>query len=293
MIYLALASCLWAFSFGLIKRDMGGLDPVLLAVARLGLAALAFLPWVRGGWRAGKGRALWLLLLGGVQFGLMYAAYLAAFQHLPAHQVALFTIFTPLYVALLNDALEGRFRPVNLGAALLAVGGAGILALGRDGQWRPAMAGFLLVQASNLCFAAGQVGYRRLMRDTRADAGATAWMYLGALAATLALAVARPWPGFQLSLRQTGVLLYLGLIPSALGFYLWNRGARLARAGTLAVMNNFKIPLAVVAALLCFGEKAEPGRLAVAWVAMSVAVMLTERRIPGAKSGASSGAAAS
>jgi drug/metabolite transporter (DMT)-like permease len=57
-------------------------------------------------------------------------------------------------------------------------------------------------------------------------------------------------------------LLYLGAVPSAIGFFLWNFGARRVNAGTLAVFNNVKIPLAIVVSLVFFKEDAEWVRLA-------------------------------
>ena len=91
----------------------------------------------------------------------MYVFYIQSFRFLAAHQVALFTIFTPLYVAAAADLLEKRFRPLHLWTALLAVAGTAVIVysgLGSAGL----LAGFVLVQASNLCFALGQVLYRRL-----------------------------------------------------------------------------------------------------------------------------------
>jgi drug/metabolite transporter (DMT)-like permease len=48
----------------------------------------------------------------------------------------------------------------------------------------------------------------------------------------------------------------LGAIASGLSFFLWNVGARKVNAGTLAIFNDLKIPLAVVVSILFFGEQA-------------------------------------
>ena len=52
--------------------------------------------------------------LGAVQLGLMYVFLLPVLRLLSVPEVLLFTIFTPLYVALFDDALAGRFQPVHL-----------------------------------------------------------------------------------------------------------------------------------------------------------------------------------
>ena len=52
-----------------------------------------------------------------------------------------------------------------------------------------------------------------------------------------------PFPGVAAVLP---VLLYLGLVPTAVGFWLWNKGAARTSAARLAVANNLKVPLAVL-----------------------------------------------
>ena len=45
--HLALASFLWAFSFGLIAHHLSDVDATFVAAVRLGLAAAVFLPFLR------------------------------------------------------------------------------------------------------------------------------------------------------------------------------------------------------------------------------------------------------
>lgn len=279
MILLLLASCIWAFSFGLIGNRLAGLDPSVVACARLTLSLLVFLPFACRGAAPRHALALKLLLLGGVQFGLMYLLYIASFRHLKSHAVALFTFTTPVYVALLAGARDPRRLPRPLLAALLAVLGAAIV------NWQTPRAerlwlGFALVQGSNLCFAAGQLLYRQVMRAPGGVSNhqALTWMYAGAVMACLPFAL-RGWRahGFAPDRGQLLVLLYLGVVASGLCFWLWNTGARRVRhAGTLAVMNNAKIPLGMALSLLLFGEQTDPGRLALAGAALLAGVVLCE-----------------
>jgi len=74
MIYLLAASLLWAFSFGLIKTQLAGLDPVTVACSRLFLAFLLFLPWLIRG-QIHKSLIPRAMGLGVIQFGLMYVFY--------------------------------------------------------------------------------------------------------------------------------------------------------------------------------------------------------------------------
>ena len=139
------------------------------------------------------------------------------------------------------------------------------------------LAGFILVQASNACFAAGQVWYRRLAAAGREwrNRELFAWLYLGgAVAAALAMFMAPGKLELQLSAGQMLVLLYLGLLASGVGFFLWNIGSSRVNAGTLAVMNNLKLPLAVAVSLVFFGERTDLLRLAFGGSVILVALYL-------------------
>jgi drug/metabolite transporter (DMT)-like permease len=286
MPLLLLATLLWALSFGLIKRELGGLDPNFVAWTRMALALPLLLPFVRwrelSSWPGPPWRsAAKLVAIGAVQYGLMYTGYLAAFGFAQAHEVALFTVTTPLYVSLLHDAWARRFDPVNLGLALLAVVGAVVL---QPRSWTLAGAwlGFALVQAANLCFALGQIAYRGVRRQAPQvrDHAVFAWLYLGGLlVTTVTVSLADSWSELgHIDGRQTWTLLYLGLVASGAAFFLWNRGAVTAPAGALAVFNNLKIPLAVAAALTIFGEHADLVRLALGGGLMLIAASLAAGR---------------
>ncbi len=278
MPYLIAVSLLWAFSFGLTKGLTAGIDGTFVAAARVGLALLVFLPFLRCKgltWRTGFA----LSALGGVQFGVMYLAYNASFLLLQAHEVALFTLTTPILVTLLADALDRTFRVRALAAALLAVIGTAVIVF-QGKEIRPTLIGLLLVQLSNLAFAIGQVGYKRLRTKHPAlrDREIFALLYAGAFVFTLLALLIRGSIPPSLTSTQITTLLYLGIISSGVGFFLWNRGATLVATGTLAVMNNAKIPLAVMCSLLFFGESADLLRLLASLILMGAAVWLAEKR---------------
>ncbi|MFC2156124.1 EamA family transporter, partial [Acidobacteriota bacterium] len=146
MIYLLIVSFIWAFSFGLIKGNLTTVDANFVAFVRILLSFIIFVPFLRLKNIEPK-FAVKLVLIGMFQYGVMYITYIYSFQFLPAHYVAIFTIFTPLYITMLNDLLKRRFHPLFLFSALLAVVGMGIVVMGKIGQGTVS-AGFLLVQVS-------------------------------------------------------------------------------------------------------------------------------------------------
>jgi drug/metabolite transporter (DMT)-like permease len=280
MLLLLVVSFIWAFSFGLIKGRLAGIDPTAVATLRLVLALLVFAPFLRlrG---VPTGVRLKLAAIGALQFGIMYVLYLRAFAHLQAFEVALFTITTPFFVTLLDGALQRRFVATHAIAALLSVVGAGVI-VWRGVSGTEVAIGVLLVQASNLCFAAGQIGWRHVraqLDPTLKDASLFGLLYAGALAASLVASwFTTDWSALRLNGSQIVTLLYLGVLASGLCFFWWNTGATRVNAGTLAVFNNAKIPLAVACSLLFFGEKTDVLRLVIGGTLIAAGVGLGEWR---------------
>lgn len=282
MIHLLIVSVLWALSFGLTAQ-VSDLGAPFVTLVRTVLAALVFLPFLNLQGLSRRSRLVFAGI-GALQFGLMYLLYIASFRWLRPSEVALFTIFTPLFVTLISDLFERRMSWLFLVTASLAVVGTGICVwtdLGRGGLLR----GFLLMQGANLCFALGQVLYRRQAPASgRADRELMGLLYLGAAVVAVSLAApAIPWAKVMvLRPSQMLVLLYLGLVASGLGFFLFNAGARRTDIGTLAIFNNAKIPLAILASGLVFREAVDWPRLAAGGAVMAAALGLnhTWRRQP-------------
>ncbi len=274
---LFIVSMIWAFSFGLIKNNLAGVDSTFVAFARIFIATLVFLPFLKFK-RVDRKTAIRLAITGALQFGMMYIAYLAAFQTLKAYEVALFTIFTPIFITLIDDAFSRRFNVLHLAVALLAVLGTWVIE-GEAIQTRGVLIGFLLVQVSNLCYAFGQIYYRRIMATIPEvkDREIFGFLYLGGVIITLAgTLVFTPLSSLHLAQNQIITLIYLGAIASGLGFFLWNMGARRVNAGTLAVFNNLKIPFGVAVSLLFFGEQANLTRLLIGGAIIIAALVLSE-----------------
>ncbi len=277
MVYLLIVSFIWAFSFGLIKGNLAGLDSNLVAFIRMAISLLVFAPFLRWKQLGGKVIAA-LMVIGVVQYGLMYISYIYSYRFLKAHMIALFTIFTPLYVTLINDLLDRRFRRLFLVTALLAIVGTGVITW-VDIHMRDLRVGFLLIQVANVCFAFGQVAYRRLMisRGALKDYQVFGFLYLGAVLITgLAACVTVEWSAVALTAKQVLTLLYLGVLASGICFFLWNYGARRTDTGALAIMNNLKVPLAIACSLIFFGEDGNVPRLLVGGGIILAALFVNE-----------------
>jgi len=255
MIYLAIVSLLWAFSFGLIGSALSGVDSFFTATIRLGCATLLFLPFLRAKEIVRVDR-LRLVIIGAIQFGVMYACYMRAFQYLPSHLVAIFSILTPVYVVIVHDLRQRTFSSRYLIAALLSVLGAAAIkakTIPTGDFW----IGFGLMQAAGIAFAYGQVAYRDWKRNNpqTKDRSVFALLAMGGTAsAGIAGVLLSDWSTLEVKADQWKSILYLGFVASGLGFFLWNKGAAKSSPGTLAVFNNAVVPLAVLCSLFVFGE---------------------------------------
>jgi drug/metabolite transporter (DMT)-like permease len=258
MVYLFLVSIIWGFSFGLIKTNLTSVNPILVTGLRLLVACLVFLPFLKLR-KLEKNILFPLLAIGSIQFGLMYIFYNLSFQYLKAFEVALFTIFTPFYVVVIINLIERKWNHFYLLTSILAIIGTEIIV--HTGFNRPGMiTGFLFVQLSNICFAIGQVLYRRVMRANviLKDIEIFAIPYLGGfVTAAVVSVVFVDWSKIIITSTQWLNLLYLGALASGLGFFLWNYGARRTNIGALAIFNNLKIPLAIIVSLIFFHEKTD------------------------------------
>ncbi|WP_100754105.1 carboxylate/amino acid/amine transporter [Vibrio salilacus] len=265
MGYLSAVTLLWAFSFSLIGVYLAGqVDSWFSVLMRVALASLVFLPFLKFK-GVDKGLIGRLMIVGGCQLGLMYCFYYQSFLLLSVPEVLLFTVFTPIYVTLIYDLLKRRFSPWYLVTAVIAVIGAGFIKFA--GINENFVVGFFVVQGANICFAIGQVGYKYLIERYEVELPQHAifgYFYLGALCvATVAFALMGNIDKMPTTHTQWGVLFYLGLVASGLGYFAWNKGATMVNAGALAVMNNALVPAGLVVNIVIWNRDVDLVQLAV------------------------------
>ncbi len=278
MTYLVLVSFVWAFSFPLIKGALSDLDSSFVSFARMLLSLVVFLPFLRITGTTFRDR-LALIGIGAVQFGLMYVAYIATYRYLPAHLIALLTTTTPLFVTFINDIFSRKFHGAFFVSACLAVG-AGAAIKYPDQRLAVNIQGVVLLQLSNIAFAFGQVAYARFKahRPALHDRHVFALLYGGAVLVTGAFSlVTTNYATLAVGPRQLLSLAYLGVIASGICFFAWNKGATRVNPGLLAVMNNLKIPLAIVASLVWLRESTDYTRLVVGCALMAAALAVNEK----------------
>jgi len=283
MGYLFAVTLLWAFSFSLIGVYLAGqVDAWFSVLIRIALATLVFLPFLKFK-TTPKPLAIKLMFIGAIQLGVMYSFYYHSFLYLSVPEVLLFTVMTPIYITLLNDALEKYFNPRFFVIAIIAVCGA--LTIRYESINSNFLIGLLLVQGANMCFATGQVTYKRLMINSKLDHKTVfGWFFIGALiVATVCYVLFGNTDKLPSTPIQWGVLIYLGIVASGLGYFGWNKGATLVNVGALAAMNNVLIPAGIVVNVLIWNTEADILRLSIGAGIILAALLLNQINTIGLK----------
>lgn len=280
MALLWFVTALWAASFSLIGEFLAGrVDGYIAVFIRMILALLVLAPFLRLRQFSGR-QQLQLAAIGALQIGVMYLFLYHAFLYLSVAEVLLFTIFTPLYVTLVDELLSGRRhlpRRWWLAAALAVVGAAVIR---YDQLSEQFWFGFLLIQAANLCFAAGQVFYKRLpLGNERQQLAIFALFFAGAtLVSSFAMLAFADFSKTPTTVLQWVILAWLGIAASGFGYLLWNLASKRVNTAQLAIMNNMLIPAGLLVNFSFWGQQVDWWRLAIGSTILLLSIAIASRR---------------
>ena len=75
------------------------------------------------------------------------------------------------------------------------------------------------------------------------------------------------------------MIVYLGTVASALGYFLWNKGACEVDSGVLAIMNNALIPAAIVVNLVFWHKDADILRLCLGGAVIYISLLIHNKII--------------
>jgi DME family drug/metabolite transporter len=241
-------------------------SPLLVGWARLAVAAPCLLAaaWLAGGRTASPparpvlARADWLAL--GAVAAAMATYQLFYFWAVALTGVAVAALLAicsaPLLIALLAAVVLGEgLSPVVRVSLALAVAGTGLLVVGPRGLGEIAGrfgVGALLALGAGLSYAVYAVGTKRLLARFAPLSLAAATFTLAALLISPALlaagAIRRPlaeaWP----------LLVYLGVVPTALAYVLFTTGLRRVPATAAGIVSLLEPLTATTLGVLVFGE---------------------------------------
>lgn len=259
VLSIILASILWGTS-GVTARVLYGLSdfqPTVVAFYRLGVAAIALLIALSNLREVRQRlRFSWMMVAMGVCQGFYQLCYFAA---IPRVGVAVATLIAlcvaPIIVAILAVVvLKERLEVKTILALILAIVGTGLL-VGGD-----ASLSFTAERVQGMLLALGSAtGYAIFALCSRAASQRYHPLQSTSVAFSLGAVLLLPFalPQFQLptTLTQTGLLFYLGLIPTALSYFLFLRGVRSVTATVASVVTLLEPLTATILATLLFQEQ--------------------------------------
>ena len=244
MLYLIIATILWSLSFSLIGYSLSSdINSWTLAFLRSTIACIIFARWID--FKIPASYIIRIIFIGALQIGVMYLLYLNAFNYTSVQKILLFTVTTPFYVSMISQIINQKLKPSAFFIVFLSVFGGLIIRITvfdiND------LTGLFLVQLANICFALGQVLYKRLKKvsiKTVSIFTDFAFFFIGATLVTFTALVISPYNYTQpASINQWLLILWLGGGASGIGYYFWNYGSTQVKVETLATMNNLVIPL--------------------------------------------------
>jgi drug/metabolite transporter (DMT)-like permease len=284
---LALAAALvtvlaWSSAFVGIRAAGEDLAPGPLSLARLlaGSAVLGLIVFVRRERLPPRADVPRLVLVGLLWFGAYNVLLSAAEQRVDAGTAAMLVNIGPVFIAVLAGLLlgEGFPRTLLLGCA---VSFAGVVVIGLatsdgsvEGGW-----GALLCVAAAAAYACAVIAQKPLLERT----SALQITFLACVVGTLACLPFAPGLVRQAGDAQASSLawaLYLGVVPTALGFTTWAYALRRTTAGKMGATTYLVPPVAIVLGWMLLGES-PPALALLGGVLCLAGVLVSRRRVSG------------
>jgi drug/metabolite transporter (DMT)-like permease len=279
---------LWSSAFVGIRaagRDLSA-GPLTLGRLIVGAVTLGLLVAVRRDALPSRADAGRLLAFGLLWFGAYNVLLNAAEQRVDAGTAAMLVNVGPLLIALLAGLLLGEGFPRSLlaGSAIAFLGavviGWATSERGVDAGW-----GAALCLAAAAAYAGGVIAQKPLL----ARASAFQVTFLGCAIGAIACLPFAPGLAGELGDASTGAIawtVYLGVVPTAIGFTTWAYALKRTSAGKMGATTYLVPPLAVLMGWSMLGETPPAlalagGALCLAGVAVTREARLTRRRRPG------------
>jgi len=215
--------CVWSSAFIGIRSAGRQVGPGELALGRLlvGSLALGALMLVRREPLPPRRTLAGIVLCGVLWFGVYNVALNAAERQVDAGIAALLVNVGPIFIAILAGAVLGEgFPRLLLAGCVVSFSGAALIGIGSSKHAGGAGWGFALCIVAALGYAGGVVAQKPVLRH--ASPLAVTWLAC-TVGAVSCLPYAPSLAGQLNHARASAVvwIVYLGLVPTAIGFVLW------------------------------------------------------------------------
>ena len=267
---------LWASAFVAIRSGGRYFDPGALALGRLlaGSVVLGAVWLARGGgWPP---RAAWpgIVCAGVLWFGVYMVALNWGEQHVDAGTAAMVVNIGPVLIAVLGGWLlrEGFPRRLLAGMAV-SFAGAVVVGLSESGGGRASLLGVGMCLLAAVSYATAVVAQKPALRHASALQVTTFGCFVGTVA-TLPFAAQLVGQAASAPVSATLMVVYLGVVPTALAFTTWAYALTRTTAGKMGATTYVVPALVVVMSWTILGQTPKAlgflgGALCLAGVAVS------------------------
>ena len=253
-----LVTVLWSSSYVLVKVGLQEIGPLTLVAYRYTVATLVLLPLALWGGHGSllreKGVSLRLGVLGFLGITAAQGLQILGLFLLPAVSVTFLLNFTPITVLALGVVALNE-HPTRLQLAGIAMAVAGAALFFNYPLASASLPGILISLLSGVGWGAYIVLGRRLaIGDKVPVLGLTAFSMAGGT--VLLLAAAFLFEGFTVvSAAGWGIILWLGVMNTAVAFFMWNRALGRLEAFEISVLQNTMLIQIAVLAWIFLGER--------------------------------------
>jgi drug/metabolite transporter (DMT)-like permease len=247
--YINLATFVWATNMVLGRWLRDAIGPFSLSAGRFIVASMLFAVLIRRlpSRERLPGEDRWMLIAMAMTGTVLFSPVLYfGLHYTTAVNCTIINGLSPLATSLIaawiiSEPLTGR----QTGGAIMGLIGVGILISGGSADvWSAAglNIGDLIVLVSVLIWAFYSVFASRVLRN-RSSLSATALSTFIGTPVLCMLALIEIWNiPLNLDLRTGLAVIYLGIVPAAIGFYSWNKGvARLGPGGATVFINTLPL----------------------------------------------------
>ncbi|MGD9125344.1 MAG: DMT family transporter [Desulfarculaceae bacterium] len=277
-----LAAGLFGASIAATRVVIQDVPPLSLAVFRFGQGGLILFLCLfiaaRGLLKVKRRDLPFLILLGAVMFVALPVTFHIGIGFTEASRGALMMATMPIWSAFLaRAARKERLTPRQVSGILITFAGMGVVLSERGLNWQAnAWAlvgdGFMLLAA--LCAAIfGVLAQRMLSRYSALTVTTYAMLFGTLLLIPAALVEGLPQAFIQIDEKVAALLLFLGIMGGALGFFLWTFALTRLSPTQVAVYANVNPMVAAILGVILLGEEFT-GLFAVGFVSIVAGVLL-------------------
>lgn len=262
ILFVNIATFSWATNIILGRYLRTEIGPFALTAARYLVAALAFTVLLRNAPRKDRSigtdlRPLLAMALTGI---ILFAPLLYfGLRYTTAVNSTLINGMGPLMTALFAAWLiKEPYTKLQLGGALLAMAGVALLISGgslrtlRESGVNP---GDLVILVAAAVWGLYSVASRRATRNRSALSATALSTWMGLPVLLIAAILEQRTIPMLITPRLLVIITYLGIVPAAIGFSLWNAGVKKLRTGGAMVFYNTLPLYGALLGMLLLGER--------------------------------------